>query len=697
LMISRTDPSIAYICKSTGGRSLIATEEALVNLVGVLALEATSKRVCTISWLSPLVCPDPMRTRTATVQLRRGRQPDVKITYTTPDSSVVKIDVLPSTLVFGDIAPGQSSNASVVITAVNTDLSVTAATMSSPSFFQLVGFSPFTLKKGESRTIAVRFTQGATRTIRQGTLSFTGSPSCIPTVTLVAGGGNVVLTSPNGGDVLSTCTGTMITWAGVPSYQPVSIEYSCDGVTWVMLADTATGGSFAWKPDIGCETATVRVRTLAGERFIWANRMGGTGSESATSIAVTPDGASVFVAGNFQGNTEIGSVTSNSVFGANDGFVATLDNTGAIINAKLLRGEIGSNERIVSVCTDRDGNLYVAGVAQGSTITFGADRWDRGVADVQDGFVYKFRPSGALVWRILIGGTDVWGAGINLTALSVRTSTAGDIEAVVVGTCQNYIAMKGLSGTILDEIDLPDLQVYSFSATISSSGIPRISIGADAETANADDPLKANDASGYQYVAGNYSGNYTVPLVPPVTFPNKGQQDVWVTKSAIGVALEDVSDRTFRILQPILKTDITAITFDSTAIGRASTYSSTTALMNVGTAPVMIDSVIVSGPHASDFIVIDALDSVVIDAGGVRSVEISFSPTAVGTRRARITVYGSCQNIIAFDVVGEGRQECPWTLIDTIDMGRLVVGSSSTKTFDCILRSDRRGIVRGTL
>ncbi|MBP7093486.1 MAG: choice-of-anchor D domain-containing protein [Candidatus Kapabacteria bacterium] len=697
LMINRTDPSIATICRSTGGRSMIATEESLVNLVGVLALEAISKKVCTISWISPLVCNDDLRMRTATIQLRRGRQPDTKVYYTTPDSSLVRLEAVPSTLVYGDIPPLQSLNLTCTVTAVNTDLSVTSASISTPAYFQLVGFSPFTLKKGESKQITVKFTQGADRVIRTGTLTLAGNPLCIPVVTLVAGGGNVILTSPNGGDVLSTCTETRITWTGVPSYQPVTIEYSCDGVEWVTLADTALGGSFPWKPTAGCPTGRIRVRTLSGERYIWASRTGGMGTEEVNAIDVAPDGSRIYIGGSFIGQTEFGPTTANAVFNAADGYVTELDNTGAVLGATLLKGDIGSTERIVRVATDRDGNVYVAGTVTGSNITYGLDRWTRMPSDLQNAFIYKFRSNGTLLWRITLGGNEFTTGYVDINSLEVKPNASGDIEATITGTCEYIVSARGYAGTVLDEVDVPDLGPMPYSVTISSAGQPNIRANFDAVDPSKDDPLSTTDRSGYHYATGSYRGNYTVPLVPPVTLSNKGQSDVWVTKSTLGVSTEDVSDKTFRIVQPILKTDLDTVRFDSTAIGRASTQSSTTALRNIGTAPLMIDSVIISGPAAKDFAVIDDLDSVILDTGAIRSLEISFSPTVIGTRRARITIYGSCENIVFFDVEGEGRLECPWILQDTIDMGRQIVGTSTTQRIDCILKSERRGTVRGFL
>jgi len=696
LMISLTDASIFAICKNTGGRSIVATEDALVNLVSVLAFESTNSRSCTISWISPLVCSDVLRKRNATIQMKRGTQPDAKITYTTPDSSMVKITMLPSTMVFGDLAPSQSVTLPCMITAVNTDLKITATSITTPAFFQLVGFSPFSLKKGESKTLSVKFTQGAERIIRQGTLSFVGTPSCTPSVTLVAGGGNIVLTSPNGGEVLTTCNAWNITWTGVPVYQPVTLQYTCDGKTWNTISDSAYGGSYIWTPNKQCASARVRVMTIAGERFIWPSRLGGTGTETATTIDVSPDGSKVYAGGYFVAQTEIGPVTGNSVFGATDGYLAELDADGTVVTARLLRGDVGSDERIVAVRTDRDGNIYVAATAQGSNVTFGTDRWTRGINDVQDGVLYKLLPNGTIAWRLLLGGTDFVGSTVDLTTLDVRVSPLGDPEAVLVGTCTNFLSVRGFSG-VLDERDVPDFGTTPFSLVVGSNGAPRLAVGFEALSASKDDPLTTIDASGYHYATGSYRGPVSFPTIPPTLLANRGQSDVFITKTAVGVSTDDVSNNTFRIVQPILSSSIKMLVFDSTAIGRSSTISTPSGLQNLGTAVVFIDSVVVSGAHPLDFAVIDALAETSIDTGSLRSIEIAFTPTAVGTRTAHVMVYGACSTNVEFDVTGPGRQECPWQLKDSVDMGRLVVNSSTTRVVDCVLRSERRGTVRGSI
>ncbi len=698
LMINRTDPSIAFICKATGGRSLIASEETLVDLAGVLAFEMTSRKVCKISWISPMVCSHGLRDRLATVQLRRGRNPDNKISYTTPDSSVFSIRSEPPAAVFGDVAPGLSATIDVVITAQNTDISVNQSTITTPAFFQLVNFVPFTLKRGQSKIISVRFTQGADRSIRQGTLTLNGTPACLPSVTLVGGGGTIILTSPNGGEVLSTCDTTTVRWTGVGADQLVRLEFSCDGTTWSTIADSVTGTSYPWLPATGCPTGRVRVVTVAGERLLWAQRLGGTGKESATGVAASPDGKRTYATGTFIGPTVIGATVANSVLGSSDGYLVEFDEEGTWVKTTVLRGDVGANERLHAVRVDGLGNVYVAGTSTSRNITFGNDQWTKGPIDEQVGVLYKLRPDGSIVWRHIIGGSDRDGADIDVVALDVRKNADGQPEVVLYGTVENIISIRSVSGSVLDERDLPNNGPWGYSITISPDGSPRISVSAEGIPGNPSvNPLVADDEAGYRYRTGSYEGRFTVPLQPPVTLDSRGQSDVWVARTSVGISTNDVSDRTFRVLQPLLLTQLQKITFDSTAIGRAAMFSSATALRNIGTAPVTIDSVVISGVHATDFRMVDSLSGMVVDTANAVSMEVMFTPSAIGTRTALLTIYGSCDNIISLPLTGEGRAPCPWDLRDSIDLGRHIVASTVVRTISCVLRSDRLAPLRGVI
>ena len=697
LMINRTDPSISRICQATGGRSVVANEASLVALMNALATETISRQVCKISWTSPMVCVDEDRARRATVAFRRGRQPSATVSYETPPQSVHAIEAAPTLVVFGEVAPGSAKDTTIVVRALNSDIRITNVTLSNTQFFQVVDFRPESIRRGDSAAFTVRFLPGAERITRQAVLSFTGTPSCLPTVALVGGGGTVVLTTPNGGEVLSTCTTTRIRWTGIKRDQPVRLDYTCDGISWFAIVDSTTGEWYDWQPPAGCATARVRVTTIAGERLMWARRLGWTGDEVATAIAVDPSGDRVYATGYFVGDTRIDTIPAKSALGRSDGYLAIFDADGALVNVHFLKGDVGANERIAGAVVDPDSNLIIAGSSASTAATFRGDSWSRTPLDEQVGFVAKYSKKGALLWRLTLAGNEREGAWVQVNTLKLKTLSNGSYEINVVGYAQYALLCYNTFGSSLDEIDLPNDRLSTFTTRISPAGQPKSAAQPD-QTNDPDPSMKvAEDASGYRYRTDDFTGTYIAPFTPPVAMTSEGQRDVWVIRTAIGVAVSDVSDKTFRILQPRLTTPLTNVVMDSTALGRSTTFSAPIGLRNSGTTWLQIDSVVVSGQHPDDFAVIDDLDSVMLDTGAVRSIELRFTPSGLGRRTAVVTVYGSCDTRTSFTVSGEGRPECDWENKQAVDLGRHVVGSTIKQKIDCIILSQRRGNIRCSL
>lgn len=697
LLVNRTDPSIARICQATGGRSVVATEQSLMALLNSLAVETVSTQVCTISWISPMVCDPQDRARQATVAFRRGRQPTATVDYTTPPSSVYQVEALPQLVVFGDVAPGTSADSTIVVRAVTSDIRINSYTLSSSQYVQMVDFRPRTIPRGDSATFTVRFTQGAQRETRQAVLTFVGTPSCLPSVALVGGGGTVVLTSPNGGEVLTTCETTRIRWTGIRRDQPVRLEFTCDGISWLSIADSVTGDWFDWQPPVGCATGRVRVTTIAGERLMWARRLGGSGDDVATAIAVDPSGDRVYATGYFVGDTKIDTIAARSALNRSDGYLTVLDADGNLVRLTFLRGDVGANERLSGVVVDPDSNIIIAGSSASRTTVFGADTWQPTDLDQQAGFVAKYTKRGALLWRLVLAGNGREGAYVQINTLRIKPLSGGGYELIVVADAQNVLSCYNTFGSSIDEVDLPDDKLSTVTLRVSAGGQPKTSVQPD--VANEPDPAMkvAEDASGYRYRTDSFTGFYTTPYTPPVLLTSEGARDVWITRTAIGVSVSDLSDKPFRVLQPRLTTQLTNVVMDSTAIGRSATVSVPAGLRNSGTTWLRIDSVVVSGQHPDDFAVIDDLDSVVLDTGAIRSMEIRFTPTALGTRTALVTIYGTCGTKVSYTVRGEGRPECDWENKQFVDLGRHVVGTTIKQKIDCIVVSQRRGNIRCSL
>lgn len=70
----------------------------------------------------------------------------------------------------------------------------------------------------------------------------------------------VLVTSPNGGESLTVGTIFNITWTGVAAGTPMLVDYTIDGVNWIVLDDSyPSTGSYAWTvpntPSGACKVA----------------------------------------------------------------------------------------------------------------------------------------------------------------------------------------------------------------------------------------------------------------------------------------------------------------------------------------------------------------------------------------------------------------------------------------------------------
>ncbi|MFL3663982.1 MAG: SBBP repeat-containing protein [Flavobacteriales bacterium] len=146
----------------------------------------------------------------------------------------------------------------------------------------------------------------------------------------------------------------------------------------------------------------------ASGNFVWAKRMGGTGSDIGNSIAIDSSG-NVYTTGYFGGIADFdpGAGTFNlTSAGSSDIFVSKLDASGNFVWAKNMGG--ASDDRGNSIDLDSSGNVYTTGYFQGT-----AD-FDPGVGIVNltaaglgnNIFVSKLDASGNFVWAKNMGGTN---------------------------------------------------------------------------------------------------------------------------------------------------------------------------------------------------------------------------------------------------------------------------------------------------
>jgi len=132
---------------------------------------------------------------------------------------------------------------------------------------------------------------------------------------------------------------------------------------------------------------------------VWARSSGGTSSDLGFSVATDPSG-NIYLTGFFGSHTfSIGSFTLlNS--GGYDIFLAKYDTSGNVLWAKSAGGS--SDEEGYSIATDALSNVYITGIYNSPTLTFGSDTLNN--VGSNDIFLAKYDSSGNVLWAKRAGG-----------------------------------------------------------------------------------------------------------------------------------------------------------------------------------------------------------------------------------------------------------------------------------------------------
>ena len=313
----------------------------------------------------------------------------------------------------------------------------------------------------------------------------------------------------------------------VGAYQSNPLNIFATNGTTVSFSLTNAGGA-------GTTTDTFIVKYDSSGTPLWARRMGGTGSDEATSVSTDSSG-NVIVTGWYQSNplriyaangTTVSFTLNNS--GGQDGFVVKYDSSGTPLWARRLGGT--SADIANSVSTDLSGNVIVVGQYASATLNIFAAN---GIAisftlsnsGGNDAFVVKYDPNGTLLWARRMGGT------FSDVAQSVSIDSSGNI--VVAGyynsTVLNIFAENG-STVLFTLANSGDFD--AFVVKYDPNGTPlwarRISRYVVANSVST-------DSSGNIVVAGGYT---TFPLnifaangtTISFTLSNDGGQEPFVVK-----------------------------------------------------------------------------------------------------------------------------------------------------------------------
>src|ERR1017187_7782878 len=425
----------------------------------------------------------------------------------------------------------------------------------------------------------------------------------------------------------------------------------------------------------GGRDAFVAKLAPAGDELLYSTYLGGSSSQFGLAIAV--DGSEhAYIAGE---TTSVDfpilnpiQTTCNS--GTWQGFVTKMSATGSsLVYSTYLCGN--SYDQPESIAVDSSGNAYIAGQTESTNFPT-VNPLQPTNAGGWDAFITKINPAGnAYVYSTYLGGTadeqylgiavdrlgSVYIAGTTTSAdfptkRAIQPSYGGNGDAFLTkinaaGSAlvySTYLGGSGQEGTVYPNAIAVDSLGNAYLAGFTySSDFPTVNPTQAANAGNGDAFVAKVNAAGSALVYSSYlggsgsevtepavigvdsAGNIYVygstnstdfPTVNPIQAANAGGYDLFLTKIVSGVSLSKKK-----------------LTFPTQVVGTTS-IPKTVTLTNLGSAALTIRSITSTDP--TEFQVTNTCGASVA-AGGSCDINVTFSPTASGTRTGKIRITDS--------------------------------------------------------
>jgi hypothetical protein len=245
--------------------------------------------------------------------------------------------------------------------------------------------------------------------------------------------------------------------------------------------------------------------------FIWAKRIGGSGSDGANAIVVD-DSGNLYITGVFYGTVDFdpnSGVNTVVAQGAYNSFVLKLDALGDFVWVKKMGNGSAGNQGLV-ITIGRFGHVYTAGAFYG-TADFNPNA---GVATLvaqgtsQDIFIQKLDTAGNFIWTKSIGG---YGREV---PYGIEIDTFGNVHTL--GTFRGLVDFDlGVNDYFVDS----DVHISLFVQKLDSAGnfiwakCPRFDTQTGSSGGSFGTSLALDDA-GNVYAAGGFFG--TVDFDPNI-------------------------------------------------------------------------------------------------------------------------------------------------------------------------------------
>jgi von Willebrand factor type A domain-containing protein/type IX secretion system substrate protein/HYDIN/CFA65/VesB family protein len=674
--LTNMDPSLNEIATQTNGRAyMVEKKEDLVHIYTEIAIEAQKAYFCELSWLTDYPCYDTQRDRTAEITFK-GISPFGRGTrsYVIPERFIPNRTWDKKTYSFGN--PEVGSNNSVikqlqlVIGKVDFKLDDIAIVPDNQGFkinsvknsAGLVVNNNSTILEGDTLFIEVEFEQFGTKTLRTATLTANGTP-CLTASQLVGGTTDIILESPNGGNVFTVCDNININWNGVEPGTDVHISYSKDSFSKDSnFIATSTGTSYNWNKNPGPGNYKVKLRVDPEARYIYALNEKSSGKSHGSSIALSRDELFTYSTGHYNDTIKFdNTVLTNK--GNTDIFLAKHNSAGKLIWANSLGGD--GLDSASGVCVDDQEQVYITGAT-----TKGA-KFGSSVVNTELGgsafFIAKTTPNGGTYTVRTISARspyttfEAWGTKIRYDQptdrIIVQFGTKNDLENL---NPQYSFKANTVRYTAIYDKSLNPITIFE---------------GWGAGDFSSDTDVTADKKSTYKI--GTMSSDKTFG---PFNLKHSGKSDVYITRYGENEPSEDVSETSFTIEKPVLAFSETGpIVFNDTPINDVNAKSLAKFVINQSLLPIEIDSVYITGTNKDEFTLDKTFDGI-IESGvaNAKDMFINFNPQTSGPKTAILNVKGECTDLISIVLNGNGI--CDLVTTNEINFGATNLNLTSNRT-----------------
>ncbi|ROL57369.1 choice-of-anchor D domain-containing protein [Bacteroidetes/Chlorobi group bacterium Naka2016] len=673
--------SLEEISSKTGGKAYkVETKQELEDIYRFIALDIQKKQLCQLTWVTDFGCDKLDLIRPIKITFKR-QAVTIERDYVAPDYSIAKLPIDGAIYDFLDPAPNTSNDLDITITTPVADYTINDIKIIPSTYYQVInwdvggsgGAPPFVIPASESRTIRVRFTQGAVRSYREATLYIDAKP-CPAQVKLIGGISQVRIISPNGGEIYSICDTINIVWSGVESDKPINLFYSTDGGnSWRPIASNVKGLSYKWIPPVGGNNLRIRATVAPVSNYIWAKAIGGTEDDFGRSIAVTEDNSYLYITGSFSGTIEFENNKKFTSAGGLDIFVAKYDRDGNLIWVQTAGGY--GTDTAAGICVDRAGNAYVVGTCQ-QTATFGYISPNIPIKDAPYCFIAKYPASGSTPIVTLIGPDQTysnfkaWGQKIKY---KVNQAPNPD-EIVILGEYVNqiqtvlYSLPKVTVPTTFTGVLYPDMTVKYTQKGGTDDGTFSKSV--------------AYDGIGDRYEVGTFTGTL---VSGNITITSKGKNDVFIRRYGGSPGSQDVSDTVFSIQNPVWVLASNSYDFGDCTVGDVKPIVLDAYICNRGNVPIVIANTAFIGSNPADFRIGATLIGKRLMPGDCIPVELAFVPKDVGARNAQLVITPDCGSELVLNLSGFG--VCTGEALSKVNLGPSNLSVKVTKSVQCIFKN----------